>query len=54
MRMSNGKINSKTIDMARVDETAELGATEIWDIRNLVGMDPPFTCMTISPRCDSC
>ena len=42
MRMSNGKINSKTMDMNRVDETAELGATEIWDIRNLVGMDHPF------------
>lgn len=42
MRMSNGKINSKTMDMARVDETAELGATEIWEINNLVGMDHPF------------
>jgi FtsP/CotA-like multicopper oxidase with cupredoxin domain len=42
MRMTNGKINSKTMDMNRVDETAELGATEIWDIRNLVGMDHPF------------
>lgn len=42
MRMSNGKINSKTMDMARVDESAELGATEIWEIRNLVGMDHPF------------
>jgi len=42
MRMSNGKINSKTMDMARVDEIAELGATEIWEIRNLVGMDHPF------------
>jgi bilirubin oxidase len=42
MRMSNGKINSKIMDMKRVDETAYLGATEIWDIRNLVGMDHPF------------
>lgn len=42
MRLSNGKINSKTMDMARVDEQAELGATEIWEIRNLVGMDHPF------------
>jgi len=42
MRMTNGKINSKTMDMNRVDETAKLGATEIWDIRNLVGMDHPF------------
>ncbi len=42
MRMSNGKINSKTMDLNRVDEIAELGATEIWEIRNLVGMDHPF------------
>ncbi len=42
MRMSNGKINSKIMDMKRIDETAELGATEIWEIRNLVGMDHPF------------
>ncbi len=42
MRLTNGKINSKTMDMNRDDETAELGATEIWDIRNLVGMDHPF------------
>lgn len=42
MRMSNGKINGKTMDLNRVDETAELGATEIWEIDNLVGMDHPF------------
>ncbi len=42
MRMNNGKINGKTMDLNRVDETAELGATEIWEIENLVGMDHPF------------
>lgn len=42
MRMSNGKINSKVMDMKRVDESAMLGATEIWEIRNTVGMDHPF------------
>jgi FtsP/CotA-like multicopper oxidase with cupredoxin domain len=40
--MSNGLINGKRMDMERVDETAELGATEIWEIENLVGMDHPF------------
>jgi bilirubin oxidase len=42
MRMSNGKINSKTMDMDRIDEEARLGATEIWEINNLVDMDHPF------------
>lgn len=42
MRMTNGKINSRTMDMNRIDEIAELGATEIWEIQNLVGMDHPF------------
>ena len=28
--------------MARVDVTSKLGATEIWEIENLVGMDHPF------------
>ncbi len=42
MRMSNGKINSKVMDMKRMDESAVLGATEIWEIRNTVGMDHPF------------
>ncbi|CAN5393694.1 multicopper oxidase CueO [soil metagenome] len=42
MHMTNGMINSKTMDMNRVDEVADLGTTEIWDIRNLVGMDHPF------------
>lgn len=40
--MTQGLLNGKTMDMMRVDETAKLGATEIWDIENLVGMDHPF------------
>jgi FtsP/CotA-like multicopper oxidase with cupredoxin domain len=42
MRMSQGRINSRVMDMARVDVTAPLGATEIWEVENLVGMDHPF------------
>ncbi len=30
------------MDLARVDEVASLGTTEIWTIENLVGMDHPF------------
>ncbi len=40
--LSQGLINGRTMDMARVDEHASLGATEIWEIENLVGMDHPF------------
>jgi FtsP/CotA-like multicopper oxidase with cupredoxin domain len=40
--MSQGKINSRTMDMDRIDERADLGAKEIWEIHNLVGMDHPF------------
>ena len=39
---SQGLINGRTMDMARVDVRARLGATEIWKIENLVGMDHPF------------
>jgi FtsP/CotA-like multicopper oxidase with cupredoxin domain len=42
MRMSQGRINSRLMDMARVDVSAPLGATEIWDVENMVGMDHPF------------
>lgn len=42
IRMSQGRLNGEVMDMARVDESAALGATEIWEIRNLVGMDHPF------------
>lgn len=40
--MTQGLINGKVMDMERVDLTAPLGATEIWQIENLVGMDHPF------------
>jgi bilirubin oxidase len=40
--LSQGMINGKMMDMRRVDEHARLGATEIWQIENLVGMDHPF------------
>jgi FtsP/CotA-like multicopper oxidase with cupredoxin domain len=42
MRMSQGRINSRTMDLDRVDVSAPLGATEVWEIENLVGMDHPF------------
>jgi bilirubin oxidase len=42
MVLTQGFINGKTMDMERVDESAKLGATEIWQIENLVGMDHPF------------
>jgi len=40
--LSQGMINGKKMDMNRVDFSAPLGATEIWDIENIVGMDHPF------------
>jgi FtsP/CotA-like multicopper oxidase with cupredoxin domain len=40
--LTQGFINGKVMDMSRVDEVAELGATEIWTVENLVGMDHPF------------
>jgi FtsP/CotA-like multicopper oxidase with cupredoxin domain len=40
--LSQGLINGKTMDLHRVDVTVPLGATEIWEIENLVGMDHPF------------
>jgi FtsP/CotA-like multicopper oxidase with cupredoxin domain len=42
MVLTQGFINGKTMDMERVDESAELGDTEIWQLENLVGMDHPF------------
>src|SRR5512132_3328289 len=39
---SQGLINGKTMDMARVDVSTRVGATEIWEIENIVGMDHPF------------
>jgi bilirubin oxidase len=40
--LSQGMINGRTMDMARVDEHGRLGTTEIWEVENLVGMDHPF------------
>ena len=42
MVLSQGLINGRMMDMARVDVGATLGATEIWEVENLVGMDHPF------------
>jgi FtsP/CotA-like multicopper oxidase with cupredoxin domain len=40
--MTQGLLNGQLMDMDRVDMVASLGATEIWEIENLVGMDHPF------------
>lgn len=37
-----GMINGKLMDMSRVDVSTTVGATEIWEIENVVGMDHPF------------
>jgi FtsP/CotA-like multicopper oxidase with cupredoxin domain len=42
MSLSQGMINGKIMDPDRIDVTAPLGATEIWEVENLVGMDHPF------------
>lgn len=42
MVLTQGLINGRSMDAGRVDVTAPLGATEIWEIENLVGMDHPF------------
>ena len=39
---SQGLINGKAMDMRRVDVTAKLNTTEIWQIENVVTMDHPF------------
>jgi FtsP/CotA-like multicopper oxidase with cupredoxin domain len=40
--MSQGLIDGKQMDMHRVDLRSRVGATEIWTIQNVVGMDHPF------------
>lgn len=40
--LSQGMINGQLMDMDRVDISAPLDATEIWEIENIVGMDHPF------------
>ncbi|MGH7720200.1 MAG: multicopper oxidase family protein [Gemmatimonadaceae bacterium] len=42
MVLTQGLINGRAMDMSRVDVSAPLGATEIWEVENLVGMDHPF------------
>ena len=40
--LTQGLLNGRSMDISRVDVVAPLGATEIWEIENLVGMDHPF------------
>ena len=42
MVLTHGLINGKQMDMNRVDVSTKVGATEIWQVENLVGMDHPF------------
>jgi FtsP/CotA-like multicopper oxidase with cupredoxin domain len=42
MVLSQGMINGRFMDMNRVDVQSRVGATEIWEIENIVGMDHPF------------
>ncbi len=42
MTLTKNRINGRMMQMDRIDEVAELGATEIWEIENLVGMDHSF------------
>ena len=40
--LGQGMINGKLMDMNRIDVSTTVGATEIWEIENVVGMDHPF------------
>lgn len=40
--LTQGLINGRHMDMMRIDVSARLGTTEIWQVENLVGMDHPF------------
>jgi FtsP/CotA-like multicopper oxidase with cupredoxin domain len=42
MVLTHGLINGRKMDLKRVDVRARVGATEIWEVENLVGMDHPF------------
>ncbi len=42
LNLTQGRINGNLMDMDRVDARARLGETEVWELRNLVGMDHPF------------
>ncbi len=39
---SQGMIDGRFMDMHRIDIRSHVGATEIWTIQNVVGMDHPF------------
>jgi FtsP/CotA-like multicopper oxidase with cupredoxin domain len=42
MVLTQGMINGQLMDPDRVDVASTIGAVEIWEIENLVGMDHPF------------
>ncbi|MDQ4079374.1 MAG: multicopper oxidase domain-containing protein, partial [Gemmatimonadota bacterium] len=42
MVLTQGMINGLLMDPDRVDVASTIGAVEIWEIENLVGMDHPF------------
>lgn len=42
MVLTQHLINGRAMDLRRVDVSARRGATEIWEVENLVGMDHPF------------
>jgi FtsP/CotA-like multicopper oxidase with cupredoxin domain len=42
MVLTKNRINGRMMEMDRVDQVARLGATEIWEVENLVGMDHTF------------
>jgi len=42
MTLTKNRINGQMMDIDRIDAVAELGAKEIWEVENLVGMDHSF------------
>ena len=40
--LSGRKINGKKMDMSRIDETVELGTTEVWEVHNRDGQQHSF------------
>ena len=42
MALSQHMINGRKMNLRRSDVRTRLGATEIWEVENLVGMDHPF------------
>ena len=43
MVLTQGMINNKTMELARIDERTTLGATEIWQVENLVALFGDYT-----------